>query len=70
MDLVLLRVVDAMRSIAVINEGSTVRKMLDHLGESTRPPRSAPARGPPLWQPLQPNHPESDRLLAPPSPGR
>ena len=22
----------------------------DHLGESTQPPRIAPARGPPLWE--------------------
>ena len=42
------------RIIAFITEPSTVRQMLDHLGEATRPPRFAPprfapARGPPLW---------------------
>jgi hypothetical protein len=39
-----------MRIIAFITEGSSVRKILDHLGESTQPPRIAPARGPPLWE--------------------
>jgi hypothetical protein len=39
-----------MRIIAFITEASTVRKILDHLGESTQPPRIAPARGPPLWE--------------------
>ncbi len=38
-----------MRSIAFITEASTVRDILAHLGEPTTPPRSAPARGPPLW---------------------
>ena len=35
-----------MRIIAFINDASTVRKILDHIGESTRPPSIAPARGP------------------------
>ena len=39
-----------MRIIAFITDASTVRKILDHLGESTQPPRIAPARGPPLWE--------------------
>ena len=34
-----------MRIIAFINDASTVRKILDHLGESPQPPRIAPARG-------------------------
>ena len=38
-----------MRIIAFITEPSTVRRMLEHRGEPTRPPRFAPARGPPLW---------------------
>jgi hypothetical protein len=38
-----------MRIIALITEASTVRKILDHISESTLPPRIAPARGPPLW---------------------
>ena len=39
----------AMRIIAFITDGPTVRDILDHLGEPTAPPRIAPARGPPLW---------------------
>ena len=27
-----------------------VVQILDHIGESTQPPRIAPARGPPLWE--------------------
>lgn len=38
-----------MRIIAFINEAATVKKILDHIGESTQPPRIAAARGPPLW---------------------
>ena len=39
-----------MRIIAFITEPSTVRQILDDQGEPTRPPRIAPARGPPLWE--------------------
>lgn len=39
-----------MQIIAFIDDASTVRKILDHIGESTQPPRIAPARGPPLWE--------------------
>ena len=33
-----------MRIIAFITEGSSVRKIFDHIGESAQPPRIAPAR--------------------------
>jgi hypothetical protein len=39
-----------MRIIAFINDAGTVNKILDHIGESNRPPRISPARGPPLWE--------------------
>jgi len=39
-----------MRIIAFVTEPATVRKILQHLGEPTRSPRFAPARGPPLWE--------------------
>jgi hypothetical protein len=39
-----------MRIIAFITDTGTVRKILDHIGESAQPPRIAPARGPPLWE--------------------
>jgi hypothetical protein len=39
-----------MRIIAFITEPRAVHQILDLLGEATRPPRIAPARGPPLWE--------------------
>ena len=40
----------SMRIIAFVNDLTAVGKILDHIGESTQPPRIAPARGPPLWE--------------------
>ena len=57
-----------MRIIAFINESSTVRKILDHIGEATQPPRIAPARGPPLWEAaaeLAENDPQWDTSAQP-----
>jgi hypothetical protein len=59
-----------MRSIAFINEASTVRQILEHVGEPTRPPRIAPARGPPLWEaaaasPLEGNAPHWELAAQP-----
>jgi hypothetical protein len=39
----------AMRIIAFLNAPAAVRQILEHRGAPTRPPRCAPARGPPLW---------------------
>lgn len=39
-----------MRIIAFINDADSVRRILDHIGESAIPPKIAPARGPPLWE--------------------
>jgi hypothetical protein len=39
-----------MRIIAFSTQAVTVRAIRAHLGEPTAPPRSAPARGPPLWE--------------------
>ena len=39
-----------MRIIAFSTEPGAVRRMLEPLGEPTRPPRCTPARGPPLWE--------------------
>ncbi len=39
-----------MRIIAFINEAATVKKIFEHIWESTQPPRIAPARRPPLWE--------------------
>ncbi len=38
------------RIIAFVTDAGTVRKILDHIGESTQMPIIAPARGPPLWE--------------------
>ena len=40
----------SMRIIAFVNDPAAVSKILDHIGETTQPPRIAPARGPPLWE--------------------
>ena len=40
----------AMRIIAFITDGPTVRDILVHLGAPIAPPTVAPARGPPLWE--------------------
>jgi hypothetical protein len=54
----------AMRIIAFITDGPTVRDILVHLGEPTAPPRIAPARGPPLWAAADAEHdPAADPLL-------
>ena len=39
-----------MRLIAFITEGAQIRRVLEHIGVASEPPRIAPARGPPLWQ--------------------
>ncbi len=38
-----------MRIIAFITDGSVIRHILDHIGEPSRPPPIAIARGPPVW---------------------
>jgi hypothetical protein len=35
--------------IAFITEGTQIRKILDHIGVDSQPPRRSPACGPPLW---------------------
>lgn len=38
-----------MRLIAFINEGTQIRKILDHIGQDSEPPHLSPARGLALW---------------------
>ena len=38
-----------MRLIAFITSGAEVRKILEHIGVDSEPPRISPARRPPLW---------------------
>ena len=59
-----------MRLIAFINEGTQIRRVLDHIGVDSEPPQISPARGPPLWddcsdaQTDEGLHIEPDRVLA------
>ena len=39
-----------MRLIAFITEGAQIRRVLEHIGVDSEPPRITPARGPPLWE--------------------
>jgi hypothetical protein len=38
-----------MRLIAFITEGVQIRRILDHIGVDSEPPRISPVRAPPLW---------------------
>jgi hypothetical protein len=38
-----------MRLISFINDGAEIRKILDHIGVESTPPKISQARGPPLW---------------------
>jgi hypothetical protein len=49
-----------MRIIAFINDAGTVKTILDHIGESTQPPRIVPARGPPLCEAAAAEQAEND----------
>jgi len=53
------------RIVASLTDGPTVHAILTRLGEPTAPPRSAPARGPPLWAGADA---ENDPILDPPLP--
>ena len=57
-----------MKIIAFVTETPSVRAILAHIGEPTRPPVIAPARGPPAWDdtPVEVD-PDYD-LLAQPDP--
>jgi hypothetical protein len=52
-----------MRIIAFVIDAPAVNPILAHLGEPTRPPQVAPARGPPLWEQLP--QPQWDDTPAP-----
>jgi hypothetical protein len=57
----------AMRIIAFVTEGAEVRKILEHVGEPSTPPRIAPARGPPGWEDddgIEQDNPFYDAALA------
>ncbi len=39
-----------MTIIAFVTEVGSIQRLLEHLGEPTQPPPTAPARGPPHWE--------------------
>jgi len=39
-----------MRILAFITEAAPVQRILNPIGEPAKPPRIAPARGPPMWE--------------------
>jgi hypothetical protein len=49
--------------IAFLTEPASVHPLLSHLSEPSAPPEVAPARGPPLWEPV--DEPVADRGEAP-----
>ena len=55
-----------MKIIAFVIETPSVRAILTHIGEPTRPPAISPARAPPAWEdsPLQVD-PQYDPLAQP-----
>jgi hypothetical protein len=52
-----------MRLIAFVTDPGPVRAILAHLGEPTTAPRAAPARAPPLWEPMA--QPQRDHIPPP-----
>ena len=54
-----------MRIIAFITQAPALPSILTHLGEPTSPPEVAPARGPPLWDPVAEPAPRWDEAPAP-----
>ena len=57
-----------MKIIAFVTETPSVRAILAHIGEPTRPPTIAPARGPPAWDDTPVEVDPGYDLLAQPDP--
>ena len=56
-----------MRIIAFVTEAAAVERILAHIGEPSRPPPIAPARGPPAWEDAPEPMPDWD-LIGQPEP--
>jgi hypothetical protein len=54
-----------MRLISFINDGAEIRKILDHIGVESHPPKISQARGPPLWDACDEAAPEDYFATAP-----
>ncbi len=57
-----------MRIIAFVTETASVTRILEHIGEPTKPPVLSPARGPPAWEETFNQTPAFDPLAAAPEP--
>ncbi len=56
-----------MRLIGFVTDTASVTRILEHIGEPTRPPVLSPARGPPAWETFD-QTPVFDPLAAAPEP--
>jgi hypothetical protein len=59
--------VDAKTSAALITDAAPIEQILNHIGEPSRPPPIAPARGPPGWGDAPQPVPDWDLLGQPES---
>ena len=57
-----------MRIIAFVTEAASVTRILEHIGEATKPPVLSPARGPPTWDEGFDQTPVVDTAAAAPEP--
>ena len=57
-----------MKIIAFVTETPSIRAILEHIGEPTRPPVIAAARGPPAWEDAPVELEPDDDPLAQPEP--
>jgi hypothetical protein len=57
-----------MRLIAFVTDSVSVIRLLEHLGEPTRPPPLSPARGPPAWEEVFDQTPAYDPTAPAPVP--
>jgi hypothetical protein len=57
-----------MRLIAFVTDSASISRILEHLGEPTRPPPVSPARGPPGWEEMLDQTPVYDPVAPVPEP--
>ena len=56
------------RLIAFVTDSASITRILEHLGEPTRPPPVSPARGPPGWEGMLDQSPLYDPTAPAPVP--
>jgi hypothetical protein len=57
-----------MRLIVFVTDSASITRILEHLGEPTRPPPLSPARGPPAWEEVLDQTPAYDPTAPAPVP--